>query len=340
MSDLRIGVLGAARISSNALLRPAAETDGVVVAAIASRDRERANAQADEFSIETVHDSYEALLADPTLDAIYNPLPTNLHHPWTIAALEAGKHVLCEKPFASNAALAREMVEAGDRANERDGLILMEAFHWRYHPFATRLGEIIASGTLGQITDVAAEFSVEIDPEDDVRHAWELSGGALMDLGCYPLQWVRFAVGEEPTVDSATMVQGRPNVDIETSIELSFPGGVRGSVVTKMSQGTELAFWLRVVGTDGELFARNPLAPHAGNELVVRTATGETSEEVAGRTTYHYQLEAFRDAIRLGQPFPTGGSDSIAMMELIDACYLAAGMAPRGTQLPEDMGAA
>ncbi|MEZ5340081.1 MAG: Gfo/Idh/MocA family oxidoreductase [Acidimicrobiales bacterium] len=331
MSDLRIGVLGAARISQNALLQPATEVPGVVVAAVAARDRGRAQAQADEWGIETVHDDYESLLADPTLDAIYNPLPTSLHHTWTLAALDAGKHVLCEKPFASNAALAREMVDAGNRAWAADGLVLMEAFHWRYHPFATRLRELLRSGVIGQIVSVAAEFSVPIDPADDVRHAYELSGGALMDLGCYPLQWVRFAVEEEPTVSSASMVEGRPMVDVQTAVELAFPGGATGSVTTRMSPGTERQIWLEVTGSLGTLRADNPLAPHRGNKITVTTVDGQSEEHVGGASTYHYQLAAFRDAIVHGAPFPTGGDDAIATMELIDACYRAAGLAPRGT---------
>ncbi len=336
MNDLRIGVLGAARISKDALFVPAGDTDGVVVAAIAARSRSRAARQAKKFKIATVHKSYDALLHDPDIDAIYNPLPTSLHHPWTIAALAAGKHVLCEKPFASNAALAQQMVDAGARAYERDGLILMEAFHWRYHPFAYRLAQIIESGVIGTMNRFDAEFSVPINPSDDVRHAYELSGGALMDLGCYPVQWVRFASGEEPRVVEASMQQGRPNVDVKTVIELAFPGGATGTIRTAMTEDAERTNWLKVIGTDGEIDAQNPLAPHHGNKITVSVNGEQTIEQVEGKSSYHYQLEAFRDAIRLGTSFPTGGADSVATMTVIDAAYVAAGLTPRGTQLPAD----
>ncbi|MEZ5228313.1 MAG: Gfo/Idh/MocA family oxidoreductase [Acidimicrobiales bacterium] len=141
-SPLRIGVLGAARISPPALFIPARDTDDVVVVAIAARDRSRAQAQADEFGIERVYDTYEEVLADPEVDAIYNPLPVNAHLPWGVKALEAGKHLLQEKPLTSNAADARTLVAAGERA----GLVMMEAFHWRYHPLAARL---LSSSTPG-----------------------------------------------------------------------------------------------------------------------------------------------------------------------------------------------
>ncbi len=217
-STLRIGVLGAAKISPPALLTPALETDDVVVVAIAARDRRRAQAQADEFGIERVHDTYDEVINDPEVDAIYNPLPIAAHLEWGVKALEAGKHLLQEKPLTSNAAEARRLVAAG----EASGLVMMEAFHWRFHPLATRLRSLLDEGAVGDIVSVAGGFSVPIDPIDDVRHAYELSGGALMDLGCYAAQWVRFVAGSEPRVISATMVEGRPNTDVITDIELAW----------------------------------------------------------------------------------------------------------------------
>ena len=157
-----------------------------------------------------------------------------------------------------------------------------------------------------------------------------------MDLGCYPVQWVRFAAGEEPTVVTASMQQGRPNVDVDTVIELAFPGGATGEVRTAMTQDANRTSWLRVTGSNGTIYAENPLAPHTGNRLTVVANGEESTEHVEGKTTYHYQLEAFRDAIVLGAPFPTGGSDSVATMKVIDAAYVAAGLPPRGTELPDD----
>lgn len=318
---IRFGVLGAARISNKALYHPVNDTDGVALEAIVARDRSRAEAHAAEFGISRVLDSYEELVADPDIDAVYNPLPVSLHHTWTIAALEAGKHVLSEKPFAANADLARQIVAA----EERSGKVCMEAYHWRYHPMADRIEEILAGGGLGEIEHVEAIFDVFIRPDDDVRHSYDLAGGALMDLGCYPVQWGRFVMpGHEPKVVSAHMETGRPNSDVDTTINVEYPNGATGVFKTKMTPETPFRAELTVQGSAGTLKVTNPLAPQNGNRVVVE-AMG-IDEEVSGRTTYHYQMGAFVDAVTNGAPIPTGGDDSIATMELIDAAYLAAGL--------------
>lgn len=325
---LRIGVLGAARISSKALYIPARDTDGVTLAGIAARDRDRSQAHAEQYGIEQVFDTYDDLLDAPEIHAIYNPLPISLHHVWTIRALERGKHVLSEKPFAANATLARSMTEAADRS----GMVCMEAFHWRYHPLAARIGEILERRALGEIRSVEAVFDVFIDPADRVRQSLELGGGALMDLGCYPVQWARFVMpGREPEVRSATMVEGQAGVDVDTSIEVEYPNGATGLLKTKMTEGTEPAAYLTVRGSEATMEVLNPLAPHNGNRLRVE-ALG-IDEEVAGRTTYHHQLEAFERAVATGEPIPTGGADAVANMELIDAAYRAAGLPLRGADL-------
>ena len=325
-SNLTIGVLGAAKISPPALLQPAADTNGVDVTAIAARDRSRAQAQADQFAIPQVFDSYEAVL-DSDVDAIYNPLPINLHHEWTLKALAAGKHVLCEKPFASNTAEALEMVAAADAA----GLVLVEAFHWRYHPLAARIAERLAD--VGVMQHIEADFLVEISPADDVRQSYELSGGALMDLGCYPVQWIRFVGNGEPTITSASMVEGRPDVDITTTLDMAFGDGVTARLHTSMAPGVERGASLTVTGDAGVLHVMNPIAPHHGHLLTFTPTEGDSEEEVIeAKTTYHHQIEAFRDAVVDGVAAPTGGDDSIATMTLIDAAYTAAGLPLRGVQ--------
>lgn len=325
-ASLSIGVLGAANISGKAVLQPALDTDRTSVTVIAARDRSRAQAQADEYQIATVVDSYDDVLASD-VDAVYNPLPISLHHEWTVKALRAGKHVLCEKPFASNAVQAAAMVAAGDAS----GLVLMEAFHWRYHPLAARIRELVDGGVIGAIESIEAAFTVPIDPADDVRQSWELSGGALMDLGCYPVQWARFVAGSEPEVVGATMVEGRPLVDVETHIDLEFPGGVTGHVHTAMHDRAARAARVEVRGAEGMLVVDNPLAPHHGHLITVAPNDDrEWTETVEGMTTYHHQLEAFRDAVLDGASIETGGEDSIATMRVIDAAYRAAGLPPRG----------
>jgi predicted dehydrogenase len=324
---LRIGVLGAAGISDKALFIPAADTEGVEVVAIAARGRDRAQAQADEWGIARVLGSYADVLADPDVDAIYNPLPISAHHEWTIAAVEAGKHVLCEKPFASNTTQAIEMVEAANLA----GVVLMEAFHWRYHPLAGDIGFVVGSKALGELQTIEASFTVEIPPTDEVRQSWELSGGALMDLGCYPVQWARYVAGREPLVFGATMTEGRPNVDIVTDIELDFGDGLTGHLHTAMNPGVEPTNWLKVTGSEGTLRVDNPLAPHMGHKVTLTIGDDVNSYEVEGRSTYHHQLEAFRDAVVDGGLIATGGDDSVNTMKVIDAAYEAAGLPVRGT---------
>lgn len=329
-STLKIGVLGAARISQIALYEPVADTDGVEIVAIAARDKDRAQAHATAQGIPVVHDSYEALLADPNVDAVYNPLPVSLHHRWTVTALTAGKHVLGEKPFAANADLARDIVKVQGDARLEDGaaLVCMEAFHWRYHPLATEMEGILRSGILGDVTEIDAGFNVEIPSDNAVRHSYALAGGALMDLGCYPVQWVRFVCGGEPTVLSAEMQQGEPDVDVDTRIELECPGGIPATIQTVMTMGVERQIWLAVYGSKASMHVDNPLAPQFGHRLTVTGIDGAVlrDDQVEGKTSYHHQLEAFVDAVQNGTPLPTGGEDSVANMAVIDAAYLAAGM--------------
>ncbi len=332
---LRLGVLGAAKISKKAIFNPVADLINVEVVAIASRDVARAHAQADEHGVAQVVANYEAVLDDDAVEAVYNPLPISLHHEWTIAALQAGKHVLCEKPLASNASEAQEIVDAAASAERH----MVEAFHWRYHPLAARIRSLLDEGAIGEIRHIDARFDVPIPATDDVRQSWELSGGALMDLGCYPVQWARFVAGTEPTVTAATMTEGRPRVDVRTEVGLSFPASGDGDAIsarlfTSMEDGVERVASLTVEGTEGVMQVDNPLAPHVANRLRV-TPNGQAStvdEQVAGRSTYHHQLVAFHDLVRYGAPVPTGGDDSVATMKVIDAAYTAAGLTPRGVE--------
>ena len=323
---LRIGVLGAAKITANALFAPVADSSSAEVVAIAARSRSRAKAQAQEWSIPHVEDDYAAVIARDDVDAIFVPLAINLHHEWTLAALAAGKHVLCEKPLASNAAQAQEMVDAAAAADR----VLMEAFHWRYHPIAARMAEL--AGAIGGVMRVDAVFCAPIPETDEVRRSWELSGGALMDLGCYPLQWARFLVGEEPSNVSATMTPcttaGRELVDETSVIDLEFPGGASATLTTSMDR---FEVNLRAEGPDGWFTVSNPLAPHRGHVVEYDLGAGPRQETVGGRSTYHHQLDAFIAAVEDGVVPLTGGVDSVATMTVIDEAYRSAGLPPRGT---------
>lgn len=323
--ELRIGVLGAARIAPAALVRPARELPGVRVAAVAARDAARARDFASRHGIERVHASYDALLADPELDAVYIPLPNGLHGRWSIRALEAGKHVLCEKPLAANAEEALRM----RRAAEKSGRVLMEAFHWRYHPLASRVREILDAGELGRLRHVEASLCFPLPLPRDIRYDLALAGGATMDAGCYPVSIVRFLAAAEPEVLSARARLLRPGVDRCMRAELRFPNGVTGRITTSMLSARLLSISARVVGECGELSLLNPIAPQFFHRLSLRSAAGRRSERVAGPTSYSCQLRAFQSAVQDGEPVHTDAAHGVANMRVIDAIYKAAGLLRR-----------
>jgi predicted dehydrogenase len=325
MADLRIGVLGAARITPNALIRPARRVAGVSIAAIAARDRTRAGAAAATYSIPTVHDDYAAVVADPTLDAVYIPLPNGLHAQWTLAAIAAGKHVLCEKPFTSNAEQAREVADAAAGS----GLMVMEAFHYRYHPLFARVLSLLDNGVVGEIRRVETELSFPLPRFNDIRYSLALAGGALMDAGCYAVHSLRTLGRSEPEVVSAKATLHSPGVDRAMVATLRFPNGAIGQVRCSMWSRRLLGVSVRVLGSAGELRVFNYLAPQVYHRLSVRTPTKRWHERVPGEATYTHQLRAFVAAVRDGAPVLTGPDDSVANMAVIDDIYRAAGLQPR-----------
>lgn len=326
MANLRIGILGAARIAPQALIRPARTTPGVTVAAVAARDRERAQAFATKHGVEKVHGSYAELLVDDSLDAIYNPLPNGLHAEWTIAALKAGKHVLCEKPFTANAAQARAVAAAAGDA------VVMEAFHYRYHPLALRMEEIVHSGELGEVKRVETAMCFPLPRFGDIRYNFGLAGGALMDAGCYAVHCLRLVGPGEPQVTAAKALTLKrdPRVDRAMTVDFSFPSGATGRAKASMWSSTWLNISARVVGSKGVLSVTNFAAPQFPYKFVVRVNGNSRRERFSPKPTYSYQLEAFVAAVRGEKTNLTPPSDSVATMELIDAAYQAAGLPVRG----------
>ena len=219
MNPVRIGILGAARIAPGAAVKPARNVSDADVVAVAARDRSRADAFASKHGIGRVHDSYAALVADPDIDAIYNPLPNGLHAEWTIAALEAGKHVLCEKPFTANA----QEAEAVAAVATRTGLVVMEAFHYRYHPLAQRMRAIVDSGELGPIRRVETALCFPLPKFSDIRYQYALAGGATMDVGTYTVHMARLLGCEEPEVVSAHAKLRTPDIDRAMRAESRVP---------------------------------------------------------------------------------------------------------------------
>ncbi len=319
---MQIGVLGAARIAPPALIKPAKANADVVVAAVAARDVSRAQAFAAKHDIARVHDSYDALLADPNLDAIYNPLPNGLHGKWTRAALAAGKHVLCEKPFTANAAEAREIAELAAQSDR----VVMEAFHYRYHPMALRIEEIIASGELGKLKRVEAALCFPLPKFSDIRYNFSLAGGATMDAGCYAVHMVRTFGGSTPEVVSAQAKLRDPQVDRAMTAEVRFAEGHTGRIRCSMWSSHLLEFSAHVVGDQGELRALNPVLPQVYHRLSVRSSAGKRVERFPRRASYAYQLDAFAAAVLRGEPVKTTPADAVENMTVIDAIYRAAGL--------------
>jgi predicted dehydrogenase len=325
VEPLRFGCLGAARIVPNALVSPAKASADADVRAIAARDPSRAAVFAGRHGIPVVHKTYEALLADEDVDAVYNPLPNGLHAKWTLLALEAGKHVLCEKPFTANAPEAERVAAAA----EGSGRVVMEAFHWRYHPLAAEALEIVGSGELGEVRRVEAALCFPLFRRDDIRWQLDLAGGALMDAGCYPVHVVRTLAGREPTVINATARLRSPGVDRFAQAELSFGSGTTGQVTTSMWSSSILRSSAAVIGERGRMHVLNPIGPQVFNLLTIKSGKGTRRRRVRGGSTYSYQLAAFVAAVRRSVPPLTPPADSIANMRVIDDIYRAAGLEPR-----------
>ncbi|HEV7582225.1 MAG TPA: Gfo/Idh/MocA family oxidoreductase [Mycobacterium sp.] len=321
-APLRIGILGAARIAPMALINPAKDNADVVVAAVAARDGSRAQAFAAKHKIARVHDDYDKLIADPDIDAIYNPLPNGLHGKWTRAALAAGKHMLCEKPFTANAAEAREIAELAATSDR----VVMEAFHYRYHPLALRVEEIIASGELGELRRVEATLCFPLPKFSDIRYNYSLAGGATMDAGCYAVNMARTFGGSTPEVVSAQAKLHDPQVDRAMTAELRFAGGHTGRVRCSMWSWRLFDISAKVVGDRGQLNVLNPVMPQMFHRLSVRTADDNRVERFPRRATYAYQLDAFANAVLRGAPVKTNPQDAIENMTVIDAIYRAAGL--------------
>ncbi|MCE8000009.1 MAG: Gfo/Idh/MocA family oxidoreductase [Rhodobiaceae bacterium] len=323
---VRVGLLGASQIAPLAIIAPAAKRDDVEVVSVAARDQERAAGFAAEHGIARVASTYEELVSDPEIDLIYNGLPPVSHAPLSVAALKAGRHVLCEKPFAMNASEARHMVEVALQT----GRLCVEGFHYFYHPLFVRVLEIVRSGKLGPLVAMSAAFDVEIpDVAGNIRHDLALGGGALMDLGCYPLHMLRHIAGSEPQVLSASAKVGRPGIDLSMDAELQF-SGIPARISCDMSTGVAIRAEFEVIGQKGRLHVNNPIHPYLGHQLSLVVDGDERTEQVEGQSTFDHQLDSVVQAIRGGPAPHTGGADAVANMEAIDAIYTAAGLSPRG----------
>jgi predicted dehydrogenase len=334
---VRIGVLGAARIADRALIVPARSVPGATVVAVATREAARADTFALRHGIPSAYGSYEELLDNPSVDAVYIPLPNSLHGPWTLRALEAGKHVLCEKPFASNAAEAAAVASAASES----GLVVMEAMHYRYHPLVRRMASLIAEGAIGTPRHVQCWTSWPIEDTGDIRYAFELGGGALMDGGCYAIDCLRLLGVVDPAVTGALAdpVPQDPRVDRAIAARLASPSGLTGWFESVFTRAGDFRAEVHVIGDSGTLRLTNFINAQDG---VLMLGPGERSwagaEDEDGRppgpgnTTFAWQLRAFTAAVLRGEPFATTAENAAATMRVIDDVYRAAGLPPRGSE--------
>ncbi|HET9863960.1 MAG TPA: Gfo/Idh/MocA family oxidoreductase [Steroidobacteraceae bacterium] len=326
---IRIGILGAARIAPRGIVTPANDLLGVEVTAVASRELERARTFASQHSIPLALGSYAELIARDDIDLVYVPLPPSAHLQWCTAALASGKHVLVEKPFANNAQDAAQMAAAARAA----GKLLIEGFHYRFHPLFGQALAALRAGAIGRIRHIDATFSATLpDTPGELRYIEELGGGALMDLGCYCVHWIRTVTGDEPSVVSASAQCGVPGVDIDVEAQLAFTSGPTATLKCSMQpEDGQLFRRLRVQGDRGVLEIDNPVTPHSGATLVIESDKPSLPQIVSGgETTFHHQLRHVLDCIAgRAQPL-TGGEDAVANMRAIDAIYRAAGLRPRG----------
>jgi predicted dehydrogenase len=320
---LRFGILSTADIGLRKVIPAMQRADRVEVVAIASRDRARAEAAAAELGIARAHGSYEDLLADPDVDAVYDPLPNHLHAEWTIATARAGKHVLCEKPLATTVADAERMIEACEEA----GVVLMEAFMYRLHPSWVAVRDLVTSGRIGELRAVQSWFSYFNDDPTNIRNRLDTGGGALFDIGCYCVNLSRMLFDAEPVrIQGSVTRDPAMGIDVLTSGILDFPTGVATFTSTTRAEPDQR---VHVVGTEGQIEIGIPFnIPPDRPTSVFLTAGGDppvapATEELVFPTAdpYTVQGEAFAAAVLDGTPVPIPTSDAVANLRVIEELF-------------------
>jgi xylose dehydrogenase (NAD/NADP) len=315
---IRWGILGCAKIAERAVIPGIQGSETGVVAGIASRTEEKAKEMAAKLSIPKVYSSYEALLADPDIDAVYIPLPNHLHMEWTVKAAEAGKHVLCEKPAALTAEEAQTMVDACDSA----GVVLAEAFMYRHHPRYERIREIIASGEIGTIRGIHGTFTFNgAGNAGNVRFRKEWGGGSIYDVGVYPISAARLILGAEPEAVTcrAFFSPEHGDVDMMASGLVEFPNDV--SLTFDCGMWADFRNTLEILGTDGRIEV--PTAFLGNPNFTVHSKGNRTEHEMPDLNAYTLQADSFAASIQ-GKPQRFMPTDAVLNMKVVDACLLSA----------------
>ncbi len=311
---LRFGIIGCANIVRRDLIRGFHAARNAEPYAIASRSLEKAQQWAADLNIPRAYGSYDALLADPEVDAVYIPLPNHLHGEWTIKAARAGKHVLCEKPLALNAAEAEQMAAACAEA----GVVLLEAFMYRFHPQTIRLKQLVDEGAIGPIKLLRGGFSFFMANPNNTRWFPEMGGGALMDVGCYPISLTRLLLGAEPTRALASAVWTERGVDETLAGILHFPAGQQ--LLFDCSFRAAGGQAMTIIGEEGRIEVPVSFL-HGLGQTQIHLRRGDQVETLHFGPADEYQLmiEAFARAVLHGEPLPVTPADAVANMRAIDA---------------------
>jgi len=316
---LNWGLLSTARIN-RALIKPLLASPRTRLLAVASRTQSSAESYVHKWSIPRAHGSYEALLLDPEIDVVYNSLPNHLHAKWTINALRAGKHVLCEKPLA----LTLEEADAMIAASKETGKILSEAFMYRHHAQTLKIKEIIDSGALGQLQLIKGTFTFNLTRKDDYRWRAEAGGGSIWDVGCYPISYARMIVGAEPVEAFGWQVTGQGGADDSFIGQMRFEGGVQAQFDSGFK--TPLRTVIEIVGTDASLNIPNPFKPGKANEIHLSHGDKQESIKIKGDELYLGEVEDMCDAILLGKPPRVSLEDSrgniATILALLESAHL------------------
>jgi D-xylose 1-dehydrogenase (NADP+, D-xylono-1,5-lactone-forming) len=318
---IRWGILSTAGIGRKRVIPALQQTHNGEVVAVASRDAARARQFADQMGIPKSYGSYEDLLADPDVDAIYNPLPNSEHALWSIRCAEAGKPVLCEKPFASTTAETETMVAAFTQRN----LLIVEAFMWRFHPQAVEVKRLVESGAIGSVQTLNATFCFTIQDSANIRLSSTLAGGGLMDVGCYCINFMRWITGEEPVAAQAFASFGAASgVDENLVALLHFPSGALGHFDCGLRQQFTRCYEVR--GTHGRILAENAFTPQPNDAAVIRLWQGDQYDTLTLPPANHYTLmaEDFADALLEGRPPRYTAADGIANMRAVEMVLAAA----------------
>ncbi len=338
---VNIGILGTAMVAEHALVKAAQANPSVCIKAVAARNGDKAAAYATKHGIERSFSSYQSLLDDDEIDAVYLPLANHVHEQWAIQALQAGKHILCEKPLAPNRAATERIAEEASKHK----LIVWEAFAYRHHPFWQRILELLPQ--LGDIYRIEANYCMPIPDKSWNVYNFDCAGGSMMDTGCYTVNMARQiarhannASGDlEPEVESATALRHKadPRIDRAMRADLRWQCGITSRIRSSIWSRNLVKISLHIIGQHGGIHAYNPILPWFWNRITLKLNGRRTSRErITGDSTFCYQLENFAAAVSQGALQPSDLSDAINNMRVVDDIYRKAGLPLRQSQADDD----